>query len=104
MSMSYPARTAFFWWSREAPPYHLAVAGLRHPLREPYVPLSKYTALSLFVQHNSLIMNQVVTSDAHHQRFPAFGQHCDFPGFFSFEVFQFVDVVDFVMFAFRRAA
>lgn len=50
MSMSYPERTAFFWWSRELPPYYLAIAGLHHPLREPYLPLSKYTALSLFGQ------------------------------------------------------
>ena len=48
--MSYPERTAFFWWSREMPPYYLAIAGLHHPLREPYLPLSKYTALSLFGQ------------------------------------------------------
>ena len=38
------------WWSREAPPCHIAVIGLRHPLREPYVPLSEYTALLLLVQ------------------------------------------------------
>ena len=38
------------WWSREAPPCHIAVVGLRHPLREPYVPLSEYTALLLLVQ------------------------------------------------------
>ena len=35
---------------REAPPGHIAVIGLRHPLREPYVPLSEYTALLLLVQ------------------------------------------------------
>lgn len=44
-------------WSRELPPYYLAIAGLHHPLREPYLPLSKYTALSLFGQKNSLIVN-----------------------------------------------
>ena len=38
------------WWSREAPPCHITVIGLRHPLREPYVPLSEYTALLLLVQ------------------------------------------------------
>ena len=38
------------WWSREAPPCHIAVIGLRHPLREPYVPLSEYTALLLLIQ------------------------------------------------------
>ena len=37
-------------WSREAPPCHIAVVGLRHPLREPYVPFSEYTALLLLVQ------------------------------------------------------
>ena len=57
ISISYPLRTAFFWWSRELPPYYLAIAGLHHPLREPYLPLSKYTALSLFGQKNSLIVN-----------------------------------------------
>ena len=35
------------WWSREVPPCHIAAIGLRHPLREPYVPLSEYTALLL---------------------------------------------------------
>src|SRR5699024_6049920 len=38
------------WSSREAPPCHITVIGLRHPLREPYVPLSEYTALLLLVQ------------------------------------------------------
>lgn len=33
---------------------HITVTGLHHPLREPYVPLSEYTALLLFVRKNSL--------------------------------------------------
>lgn len=49
--------SAIIGWSRELPPYYLAIAGLHHPLREPYLPLSKYTALSLFGQKNSLIVN-----------------------------------------------
>ena len=32
-------------WSREASPCRISAVGLRHPLREPYLPLSGYTAL-----------------------------------------------------------
>ena len=34
------------------PPCRISAVGLHHPLREPYVPLSEYTALSLFGQYS----------------------------------------------------
>ena len=47
---SYCRRFRIFWkyimyWSREAPPYHIAMVGLHHPLREPDLHLLMYPAL-----------------------------------------------------------
>lgn len=48
--------------------------------------------------------NTAVAIPAHHKRFPTLGNHCDFPRFFAFEIFEFVNVVNLVMVALRRAA
>ena len=37
-------------WSREAPPCHITMVGLHHPLREPDLHLSMYPALLSFGQ------------------------------------------------------
>jgi len=42
-----PSLNPFDWWSRKGSPYRLPTAGLPNPLLEPYVPLSRYTALLL---------------------------------------------------------
>ena len=44
------------------------------------------------------------TSPAHHKRFPMLGNHCDFPPFLTFEIFEFVNVVNLVMVALCRSA
>ena len=40
---------------------------------------------------------------AHHERFPMLGNHCDFPPFLAFEIFEFVNVVNLVMVALCRS-
>ena len=40
---------------------------------------------------------------AHHKRFSVFGNHCDFPPFLAFEIFEFVNVVNLVMVALCRS-
>lgn len=72
-------------WSRKAPPYNITEAGLRRPLREPYVPLSRYTALLLLVQKNSIFVNNApVTASANNQSFTLFGYHSQFPLLLAF--------------------
>lgn len=85
---------------------HITVTGLHHPLREPYVPLSEYTALLLFVRKNSLVfMNHVtMTMKAYNKSFTLFRYHCHFPFFFAFKIFDLIDMVNFIGSIFIRCS
>jgi hypothetical protein len=56
------------------------------------------------VSQNSLVVYRVMAFPAYHYGLSPFRYHNALPQFLAGEVFDFVDVMDFIVFAFRRAA
>ena len=52
-----------------------------------------YTHLDVY-KRQLFVDNTAVAIPAHHKRFSVFGNHCDFPPFLAFEIFEFVNVVN----------
>ncbi len=91
--------------SRKETPYRITAVGLLRPLTEPCLHLSMYTALHYhLIQQNSMSVNIMVTLSANHNGFSLLSYHHSFPVDFPFKVLHFIDMMNFIMFAFCAPA
>lgn len=87
--------------SRKVLPYWVWTVGLYKPLTEPCLPVSGCTAPAITWLHLTFWMMYFnLTSPANHCGFSPFGYHCSFPNVLTFKIFQFVNVMNFIMLCF----